>query len=596
MSTTATEKLPAGSGTATSPFPAAIDAIVPRLSAGLKPLLLLIGVAAAVAVGVSVVLWTRGSTYSLLYANLPVEDQAAITQALDAAGIPNKLNADGSGILVPQERLGEARLKLAGQGLPGNDDGFAIITKDPGLGVSQFVEDARYQHAMETELAHTISSLRPVAGARVHIAASRDSAFVRDRHPASASVFLQLRPGRRLEQEQVRAIVNLVASSVPEMDPRQVTVVDQLGHLLNSPEAANDPAARTDEELRQVQRIEDDYQQRVESILTPILGSGHVHAQVVAQLDTAVTEQAREQYRPGSQIVRSEQTSEQINHDGNANQGVPGSLSNQPPAAGMAQAPPATRPATPATGNANAAAGTAAQAAPQAAADAQAGAGAQNVSRQETRNYEMDRTVDYTQQPAGGIKRLTVAVVVDDVHSMVKGKDVHHPLSESEIDHLTTLVKNAVGFQESRGDSVSVINASFQTDTPADVSVDKVPFWQTPLFQDLAKLGAGVLVLLVLSLGVLRPLIRGLVGTPRSGGRPVAGQPMLAGAEVMPDSVQLTPAARAALPPAADESAAEQARSATEAHEKQVQDARAIVNQDPKLVAQVVHTWVSDDE
>ena len=207
------------------------------LTAGLKPMLLLIGIAAAVAAGVTVVLWTRGPSYSLLYANIAAEDQSQIAQALDAAQIPYRIQPGSNNIEVPAERVSEARMKLAGQGLPESGGGFALMDKDPGFGVSQFMENARYQHALETELGRTIANLRPVEGARVHLAIPRQSAFVRDHHPGSASVFVQVKPGRRLEQGQVQAIVNLVASSIPEMEASQVTVVDQQGRLLSSPKA-----------------------------------------------------------------------------------------------------------------------------------------------------------------------------------------------------------------------------------------------------------------------------------------------------------------------------------------------------------------------
>src|SRR6516164_3347284 len=332
----------------------------PRVAAGLKPLLLLVGIAAAVAAGVSVVLWSRGPTYSLLFANLGTEDQAQVTQALDAAGIPYHMDPGSNAIQVPSERVSEARLKLAGQGLPEGDGGFALMTKDPGRGVSQFMENARYQHALETELAHTIASLRPVDGARVHIAVPRQSAFVRDRHAGSASVFVQLKPGRQLEQEQVQAIINLVASSIPELEASQVTVVDQQGRLLSSPQGSDEASLR-EQHFQLVHRLEDDYTQRIEALLAPLVGAGRVRAQVVAQVDTSVTEEAREQYRPDSQIVRSEQLAEQSSREGAGPQGVPGSLTNQPPAAGVAApassgAPPA--PAPPAAGSPPAAAGT----------------------------------------------------------------------------------------------------------------------------------------------------------------------------------------------------------------------------------------------
>src|SRR5579862_6193559 len=317
----------------------ATDAVYPRLSAGLKPLLLLIGIAAAVAAGVTVVLWSRGPNYSLLYANLAAEDQAQVAQALDAAQIPYRLQPGSSAIEVPTERLSDARLKLAGQGLPQGGGGFATLDKDPGFGVSQFVENARYQHALETELARTIASLRPVEAARVHLAVPRQSAFVREHHSASASVFVQLKAGRRLDQQQVQAIINLVASSIPELEPGQVTVVDQQGRLLSTPDGHDEFSLR-EQQFDMAHRLEDDYRQRVESLLAPLVGAGRVRAQVVAQMDMSVTEEAREQYRPDSQIVRSEQTSEQTTRDGGGSQGVPGALSNQPPPAGVATAPP----------------------------------------------------------------------------------------------------------------------------------------------------------------------------------------------------------------------------------------------------------------
>src|SRR5215510_5757493 len=275
----------------------------------LKPLLLLIGIAAAVAAGVGVVLWSKEPTYSLLYGSLSQQDSAQIAQALQTSGIPYKLDNNGE-ITVPSDKVHDARLKLAGQGLPEGDGGFAVMSKDPGFGVSQFMEGARYQHALETELARTISNLQAVEGARVHLALPRQSAFVRDRRPPSASVFLQLKPGRRLESEQVTAIVNLVASSIPELEAGQVTVVDQSGRLLSAPEGHDEFAAR-DKQMEIARNMEERYTQRIEGLLSPLVGAGRVRAQVVADVELSTTEEAREQYRPDSQTVRSEQTSEE---------------------------------------------------------------------------------------------------------------------------------------------------------------------------------------------------------------------------------------------------------------------------------------------
>jgi len=575
------------------------------LTASLKPILLLVGIAAAVAAGVTVVLWSRGPNYSLLYANIAAEDQSAVAQALDAAQIPYRIQPGSNNIEVAAERVAEARMKLAGQGLPeSNGSGFAMMDKDPGFGVSQFVENARYQHALETELARTISNLRPVEGARVHLAIPRQSAFVRDHHPASASVFVQVRPGRRLEQGQVQAIVNLVASSIPEMEANQVTVVDQQGRLLSSPESHDEFALR-EQQYDMVHRLEDDYTQKIEALLTPMVGVGRIRAQVVAQMDMAVTEQAREQYKPDSQIVRSEQVSEQNSHDGSSG-GVPGALTNQPPPAGVAQNPPPNTPqnannATAASANAaNASAANGAKAAVGPNAQTQpvgaTGTGADSSSsKSSTRNYEIDRTLDYTRNPAGRLKRLTVAVLVDNMHLPQKdGKFKDVALTQQQLDHITQLVKDAVGFDEARGDNVNVVNASFTTE-PAqpEGELETTPFWETPLFLNMSKLFGGVIVLMVLILSVLRPLLRNLVGPPRHTTQLIAraNNEDTVTIEPMPDGAinNGAPGSTPALPGA-------DGKGTAVTHEQQVAQARTLVSQDPKRVAQVVRGWVAQDE
>ncbi len=541
-----------------------------RLPAGLKPLLLLVGIAAAVAAGLSVALWSRGPSYSLLYANLSGEDQAQIAQALDAAQIKYRVQPGSNSIEVATDRLTDARLKLAGQGLPEGGGGFALLDKDPGFGVSQFVENARYQHALETELARTIASLRPVEGARVHLAIPRQSAFVRDQHAASASVFVQLKAGRRLEQEQVQAIINLVASSIPELEASQVTVVDQQGRLLSMP-SGHDEFALREEQFDMVHRLEDDYRQRVETLLAPLVGAGRVRAQVVAQLDMAVSEETREQYRPESQIVRSEQVSEQTSREGAGAGGVPGALTNQPPPAGVATAPAAAAPATSAPAAAGAApkSGSVGPGIP--APTQTASAGPDSSSKETTRNYEIDRTLAYTRQPAGKLKRLTVAVLIDDATTTDKnGKAQSAPLSAQQIDHITQLVKDAVGFDQSRGDTVSVVNASFTPEAvPAEGDLQAPALWERPLFRDLLKIVAGTIVLIVLVLTVLRPLVRNLIANPR------------------PQPAALAPAPAPAL--------ASPGTSGIVDPGQQLSNARALVNQDPKLVAQVVRNWVEQD-
>jgi flagellar M-ring protein FliF len=517
----------------------------------LKPLAMLVGIAAAVAAGVGIVLWSKEPTYSLLYGNLGQQDAAQIAQALESNGVPYRLDAGSGAITVPADRVHDARLKLAGQGLPEGDGGFAVLSKEPGFGVSQFMEGARYQHALETELARTISNVQAIEGARVHLALPRQSAFVRDRRPPSASVFLQLKPGRRLESEQVTAIVNLIASSIPELEAEQVTVVDQQGRLLSAPEGHDELAAR-EKQLEIARGMEERYTQRVEQLLAPLVGPGRVRAQVVADVELSTTEEAREQYRPDSQIVRSEQTAEEMSRTGAGPQGVPGALTNQPPTPGVALPPGAA--AAPASDV------TVAPTSPD------------NSSRQATRNYEIDRTVAYTRQPAGRLKRLTVAVLVDNLRTTAEdGTVTETALTPEQLENMTRLVKDAVGFDQARGDSVNIVNASFRGELkPEDIQAEEIPLWERPLVRDIAKLMAGLIVLLVLVLSVLRPLVRGLLAAPRMAYVPSAAAPGSVGA--LPN----TPAA-----PPVD-------------YDGQIVQARTLVTQDPARVAQVVKTWVGN--
>lgn len=523
----------------------------------LKPLAMLIGIAAAVAAGVGIVLWTKEPTYSLLYGNLGQQDAAQIAQALEQNGVPYKLDGASGAITVPSDRVHDARLKLAGQGLPEGDGGFAVMSKDPGFGVSQFMEGARYQHALETELARTIANLQAIEGARVHLALPRQSAFVRDRRPPSASVFLQMKPGRRLESEQVTAIVNLVASSIPELEAEQVTVVDQQGRLLSAP-GGNDELAVREKQLEIARGMEERYTQRVEELLAPLVGPGRVRAQVVADVELSTTEEAREVYRPESQVVRSEQLAEETSRSGAGPHGVPGALTNQPPTPGVALPPGATN------------------AAPtDAPAAAVASVNPDNTSKQSTRNYEIDRTVAYTRQPAGRLKRLTVAVLVDNLRTTdEEGKVTETPLTPEQLENMTKLVKDAVGFDAGRGDSVNVVNAGFRGEVkPEDIAVDAIPLWERPLVRDIAKLLAGLIVLLALVLTVLRPLVRGLLAAPR-----ISYTPALPGAP----SAAALPAGAAAPAQALD-------------YDGQIAQARGLVTQDPARVAQVVKTWVGND-
>jgi flagellar M-ring protein FliF len=528
---------------------AELQATTPRIASGLKPLLLLVGVAAAIAAGVGVMLWAIGPTYSLLYSNLGPEETAQITQALDGARIPYKLDGTGNSVSVPSEQIASARLKLAAQGLPESGGGVSAMTKDPGFGVSQFMESARYQHALETELARTIASLQNVQGVRVHLAMSRQSAFVSDRRPGSASVFLQIKAGRRLDDEQVQAIANLVASSIPELSAAQVTVVDQAGRLLSAPNGDSDTAIR-DKMFEFAHRLEESYANRIQDMLTPLVGPGRVRAQV----------------------VRSESTSEEAAKAGGAAAGgVPGALTNQPPQPGVALAP-GQQPSVAQSG-ANPPGAAGAGATPNNAAGTEV-VGPDSKSRQTTRNYEIDRTMAYTRTPAGRVTRLSVAVLIDNVRTTAAdGKVTESPVPAEQIERLTALVKDAVGFDAARGDTVNVVNSSFlgQVAVP-EGELETVPFWEKPWVQDLAKLLGGVVVVLLIIFSVLKPLTKGLLTQAKQ-------TPLLAGAGGA--MVNVGPSGAGEAPGLA--------------YEQQVAQARGLVSQDPKRVAQVVKTWVSND-
>jgi flagellar M-ring protein FliF len=545
---------------------------IPRaLVTSFRPLLLLLGIAAAVAVGVAVMLWWQGPNWSLLYGNLSARDTSEVVQALQTAGIPYRMNETTGAVMVPAEKVHEARLQLASHGLPeSSNSGLDLVSKDSSFGVSQFMENARYQYALETELGRTVAALRGVEAARVHLALPQPSAFVRDRRPATASVLVQLRQGSRLESEQISSIVHLIASSIPELDAAHVTVVDQQGRLLSAPDSAGKNVAL--EQFEAAQRLEDSYNQRIEQMLAPLVGAGRVRAETTVVLDAGATEEAREQYRPESAVVRSEQTSETLSRSADAQLGgVPGALTNQPPAAGVAvpttSAAAAAPAGTPAGGNTVAAAATAAAAA----------ATPESSSKQETRNFEIDRTLSYSHQPGGRIRRVTVAVLLDNVHGTgADGKETTQPLSAAQVDDITRLVKSAMGFDEARGDSVSVVNAAFR-DESVTLTPEAVPLWQRPWLMYAVRLGLGAVVLLVLTLGVLRPLLRNLTSTP-------VGMAALSGTGPLTiDGVAGQGAAAVTAGPGQPL-----------AFEQQIVQARNLVTQDPKRVAQVVKTWVAE--
>jgi flagellar M-ring protein FliF len=521
----------------------------------LKQAGLLAGVAAAVAAAVWLVLWSQGQNYTVLYGQLSERESGQVMDALTAAGIEYKLSPSGA-VSVPESKVQEARIRLAGQGLPQSDSmGIEMIQKESALGSSSMMESARYQSVLETELGRTIVKVQGVEGARVHLALPKPSVFLQDARKATASVMLQLYPGRRLEPGQVAAIVHLVASSVPELSASDVTLVDQAGTLLNSPDD-NSEAATSTRQLEYTRKLEEGYQRRIIELLEPLVGAGRVRATVTADLDFTVTEETRENYDPQKSAVRSEQTSNETRKGADGAEGIPGALSNQPPGTAGAPVVPGATP-TPGSAPGQTAAAT---------------SGPSSSAQKSTRNFEVDRTLAYIKQPVGNLKRLSVGVVLDDWQKTdADGKPTTSPMSAEDIKRFTQLVREAIGLKDDRGDQINVLNQTFKSNPPPG-PVEGVPIWQAPWVAQLGKqiVGAG-LVLLVAFL-ILRPLMKSLTRPTRT----------ISVEDVAGDKVSLSKQGGTPI-------------KLQPSFEQQIAAARTLVGQDPKRAAQVVKDWVATD-
>ena len=470
-----------------------------------KKLTLAAGVLALAAIIAASVMWSRTPDYRVLYANLGDRDGGAVIAALSQMNVPYRFAEGGGAILVPGNQVHDARLRLASQGLPkGGTVGYELMESQK-FGVTQFQERLNFQRGLEGELARSIQSLAAVQSARVHLALPAQSGFLRDQQKPSASVLLQLHPGRLLDRSQIAGIVHLVASSVPELSPKQVSVIDQNGSLVSMQEStANsglDPA-----QIGYVRQIEANFMQRIVDIVEPIVGRGNIRAQVTADIDFTQSESTAEEYRPNQgrdaqPAVRSQQVSEGSSRDpAGGPQGVPGALSNQPPPASNAPINGLAQALQPAAG-----------------ANGGAAAAPSNSRRDAVTNYEVDKTVKVTRNATGSIRRLTAAVVLN--HRKVtdpKGKVSMVALSEKEIEAITALVKEAIGVSKDRGDSVNVMNAAFtQDETPKPV---ELPVWKDPenisMAKDVGKHLGLVLLGLLTIFAVIRPALKSLPKPP----------------------------------------------------------------------------------
>src|SRR5476651_2008353 len=475
---------------------------------------LLVGLAASVAIGFAVVLWSQQPDYRPLYGSLAGMDAKQVMDTLASADIPYTVEPNSGALLVKADDVQRARIKLAAAGVAQTDGniGFEILDKDQGLGTSQFMEATRYRRGLEGELARTISSLNNIKAARVHLAIPKSSVFVRDDRKPSASILVELYAGRSLEPGQVMAIINLVATSVPELSKSQVTVVDQKGNLL-SDVAQNSELTMAGKQFDYSRRMESMLTQRVHNILQPVLGNDRYKAEVSADVDFSAVESTSESFNPDQPALRSEQSVNEQRSSGSGPSGVPGALSNQPPG-------PATAPQN-ATAAAGGAAGPIAPGQPLLDANGQQimdpATGQPMLAPypadkrvQSTKNFELDRSISHTKQQQGRVNRLSVAVVVDDQIKVnpANGQTTTVPWSTEDLARFTRLVQEAVGFDASRGDSVSVVNVPFSAER-GEVIPD-IPFYSQPWFWDVLKQVLGVLFILALVFGVLRPVLNNI--------------------------------------------------------------------------------------
>lgn len=524
-----------------------------------RQIALLVGLAGAVALGVSVAMWSQKPGYALLYGSLGGQDSGEVVTALEQAGIPIRLDEQSGALLVPAEKVHEARMRLATLGLPRSTErGFEVLDAEQSFGTSQFVERARFQRALEVELGRTISNLDNVQSARVHLAVPRETAFLRNRQPPSASVLVQLHSGRSLVEGQSEAIAHLVSAAIPNLEPTQVRVVNERGRLLNKP-SDDEAMGASSEQLDYSRRVEKLLAARIENILGPVLGVDAVRAEVTADLDFTRLEQSSETFNPDLPATRSEQLLVESG-PGAGGLGVPGALTNQPPAA--VDVPEEL--------------GGAGDA-------ALAGEAGNAMRRNSVINYELDRVISHTRQRGASLRRLSVAVVVDDVRSYAEdGTPLTRSRTPEEMSRLTTLVREAVGYDATRGDSVNVINAAFAMPNLPE-ALPEQPIWEQPWVWTVARQVGGALLVLVLAFGLLRPFMRNLVA------RDAAEREALAATERARLSDQSSTVDE-------DEVNIGSSRGARRGGEgADIDNVRRLVQQDPKRVANTLKDWVSDN-
>ncbi|VAW94084.1 Flagellar M-ring protein FliF [hydrothermal vent metagenome] len=534
---------------------------------------LLVGLAASIAIGIYAVLWSQEAGFVPLASNLPARETSKIISILQTAALEYKIDQASGNVLVKASELQNAKLKMAAEGISASADvGYELLEEEQGISTSQFMENVRYQRAVQGELSRTISSMTYIKSARVHLAIPKQTPFIRSKRKSSASVFLDLYSGRQLNDEQVSSIVSLVAMSIPNLRIENVAVIDNKGRLLSSNKKESG-VELSNTQLKYTRKIENDFASRIDNILLPIVGYGKMKAQVVANIDFDQIEKTREEFDSEQPSIRSERKVEEQSTGNSLPIGIPGALSNQPPG----------------TANKNT----------KTLSNRTSGPPSRN-SKQSTLNYELNKTISHTRYSAAKIRRLTVAVVVDNklelieqaavkpvtkpaegaepvVAAAIKKVLTSVPRTEAELVSFTTLVKDAIGFNAIRGDRVNVINVPFVKPEKIEAIPD-IPIWKQDWVLDIAKQALGIIFVLYLVFGILRPVMRKLA-THQEVIIPDEEQNE---AQIDEDQVTLS-------------EEAEQQKKLLDKHEDNLTIAKSMVAQDPKLVAQVVKNWVSNE-
>lgn len=530
-----------------------------------------LGLAGLAAVIAALAFWSSTGNYKVLFANLSDKDGGAIVAQLSQMNVPYRYTEGGGAILVPADRVHDVRLKLASAGLPkGSVVGYELM-ENQRFGATQFQERLNFQRGLEGELVRSIQEIDAVENARVHLALPNQNGFYREQQKPSASVVLNLRAGRTLDRQQIAGIVHLVASSVPELTPKAVSILDQSGALISNPDETN-TAGLDATQLQYVHQLESNYTKRVMDILEPVVGRDNLRAQVTADVDFSQIESTSEEFKPNQgqepATVRSQQVSEAGGTSPGTPSGIPGAASNQPP--------------TPATAPING------QAQTMQAAAQQGGSGGSNSRRDSTVNYEVDRTVKVTKAATGNIKRINAAVVVNHITKTdKKGKTSTAALTDEEIDKLTSIVKETIGFNAERGDSVKVVSAPFKVD---QVEPDNLPLWKQPEIKDLLQTSIVpatlALVTLLIVFGVIRPALKAM-NVPKA----------TAVVDAVIDDPQMLPGGTMELSHSPALAAGARELPALEAPQSDVrlETARELAKSNPAVMANIVKSWINKD-